>query len=66
MAKNCYYKRHSEHAGFSEVVAKARDGKVADGKIAEAVVKDEEGDKALLKEAEEIDIKELQKEDARA
>ena len=55
-----FYKKHSEHAGFNEAVAKARaledakkvDAGVDGAKIVEAEVKDDEVDKALLKEAE--------------
>ena len=58
---NFYYKRHSEHAGFAEVVAKARESEKPDDndKITEAEVKASEGDQALLKEAEGIDVKDL-------
>lgn len=55
-----YYKKHSEHAGFSEVVAKAKEAedakkakevtKIDSGKIEEAEVKQDEADKALLAE----------------
>lgn len=55
-----YYKKHSEHAGFSEVVAKAKEAedakkakevtKIDSGKIEEAEVKQDEADKALLDE----------------
>lgn len=55
-----YYKKHSEHAGFSEVVAKAKEAEDAkkakevtqidSGKIEEAEVKQDEADKALLEE----------------
>lgn len=53
---NYYYKKHSEHKGYDEVVAKARlaqASKEDEGKIPEAEVKEEESEKALLKEAEE-------------
>lgn len=53
---NYYYKKHSEHKGYDEVVAKARLAqapKEDEGKIPEAEVKQEESEKALLKEAEE-------------
>ena len=55
-----YYKRHSEHSGFSEVVAKAKEAddakrakevaKLDSGKIEEAEVKQDEVDKALMEE----------------
>lgn len=62
--RNYYYKKHSEHAGFSEVVARASETsmKAEEGKIAEAVVKGPEGDEALLKDVEGMDLKELSKE----
>lgn len=65
-----YYKKHSEHAAFNEVVAKAKSARLAkeaaesktqDGKIIEAEVKEDEGDKALLKEAEGVEIEDLAK-----
>ncbi|CAD6567359.1 MAG: hypothetical protein ASARMPREDX12_000225 [Alectoria sarmentosa] len=61
--RNYYYKQHSEHAGFSEVVAKAseKSKKAEEGKIAEAEVKGPEGDQALLKDVEGIDLKDLSK-----
>lgn len=66
LPRNYYYKKHSEHAGFSEVVARAseKSKKAEEGKIAEAVVKGPEGDKALLKDVEGMDLKELSKEAA--
>lgn len=64
-----YYKKHSEHAGFNEVVAKAREARLAkeadeakgvdDGKIVEAEVKEDEGNKALLQESEGVEIEDL-------
>lgn len=60
--KDFYYKKHSEHAAFTEVVARARTADVAKedgGKIVEAEVKPEEGDKALLKEAEGLRLEDL-------
>lgn len=60
-----YYKRHSEHAGFTDVVAKAKAAQVMEeakddqGKILEAEVKEEEGNRALLKEAEGEEIEDL-------
>ncbi len=57
LSKNCYYKKHSEHSAFREVVAKTKE---AEGvKSPDAEVKPEEGDNALLKEAEGVDIKDL-------
>ena len=56
--KNYYYKSHSEHAGFSEVIANAREGESApsvdEGAIAEAEVTPAEGGQAASKVAEEI------------
>lgn len=59
--RNYYYKKHSEHAGFSEVVARASEmsKKAEEGKIEEAEVKSPEGDQALLMDVEGIDLKEL-------
>lgn len=64
-----YYKKHSEHAGFNDVVSKAREARLAkeadeakaldDDKIVEAEVKKDEGDKALLQEAEGVEIEDL-------
>ena len=48
-----YYKKHSEHAGFNDVVSKAAEEAITSGKIEEAKVKDEEAEMALIKEAEE-------------
>lgn len=64
--RNYYYKRHSEHAGFSEVVARAseRSKEAEEGRIAEAEVRGPEGDEALLKDVEGIDLKELGREAA--
>ncbi|KAL6721756.1 hypothetical protein ACLMJK_000861 [Lecanora helva] len=45
-----YYKRHTEHAGFSGVVAKANEKKADEGKIKEAEVMRSEGDQALLRD----------------
>lgn len=61
--RNYYYKKHSEHAGFSEVVAKAsgKSKMAEEGKIAEAEVKGSEGDEALLKDVEGVDLKDLSK-----
>lgn len=66
-----YYKKHSEHAAFNEVVTKAKSARLAkeaaeskakdDGKIIEAEVKEDEGDYALLKEAEGVEIEDLVK-----
>ena len=55
-----YYKRHSEHAGFSEVVAKANEKKADEGKIQEAEVMSLEGDRALLKD-DGVSVEELEK-----
>ena len=55
-----YYKRHSEHAGFSEVVAKANEKKADEGKIKEAEVMSLEGDRALLRD-EGVSMEELEK-----
>ena len=64
-----YYKKHSEHAGFNEVVARAREARLAkeaadaevvdDGKIVEAEVKEDEGNQALLQEAQGVEIEDL-------
>lgn len=66
-----FYKKHSEHAAFNEIVAKAKNAKLAkeaaeskaedDGKIIEAEVREDEGDYALLKEAEGVEIEDLVK-----
>lgn len=66
-----YYKKHSEHAAFNEVVTKAKSARLAkeaaeskakdDGKIIEAEVKEDEGDYVLLKEAEGVEIEDLVK-----
>lgn len=66
-----FYKKHSEHAAFNEIVAKAKNAKLAkeaakskaedDGKIIEAEVREDEGDFALLKEAEGVEIEDLVK-----
>ena len=58
-----YYKRHSDHVGFSEVVAKANATKADDGKITEAEVMSLEGDRALLRD-EGMSVEELEKADA--
>ena len=55
-----YYKRHSEHAGFSEVVAKANEKKASEGRIKEAEVMSPEGDRALLRD-EGVSVEELEK-----
>lgn len=65
-----YYKKHSEHAGFNEVIGKAREARLAkeadkaklvdDDKIVEAEVKEDEGNKALLQEAEGVEIEDLE------
>ena len=59
-----YYKKHSEHAGFHDVVAKAKEANEAkddNGKIMEAEVQEKEGNAALLKEAEGVDLADLEK-----
>ena len=66
-----FYKKHSEHAAFNEIVAKAKNAKLTkeaaeskaedDGKIIEAEVREDEGDFALLKEAEGVEIEDLVK-----
>ncbi len=55
-----YYKRHSEHAGFSEMVAKANEKKADEGRIREAEVMSVEGDRALLSD-EGVSVEELEK-----
>ena len=55
-----YYKKHSEHAGFSEVLAKAEEKALISGKIEEAKVK--EGEVERLEEEE----KRREEEEARA
>ena len=56
--KNYYYKSHSEHAGFSEMVAKAREGESApqadEGTIPEAEVRPTEGSQEASKVADDI------------
>ena len=52
-----YYKKHSEHAGFSDVVAKAAEEAMTSGKIEEAKVGEEEVERALEKEVEEEESK---------
>lgn len=56
---NYYYKRHAEHKGFDEIVAKAQlsrsSSKVDEGKIPEAEVKQGESEKAFMKETEEAE-----------
>ena len=47
-----YYKKHSEHAGFNDVVSKAADAALTSGKIEEAKVKEEEVELAIIKEVE--------------
>ena len=56
--RNYYYKRHSEHAGFSEVVARANEKSkmAAEGKIQEAEVRSPEGDEALLRDVDGVDL----------
>ncbi|MCJ1284074.1 hypothetical protein MMC26_003405 [Xylographa opegraphella] len=45
-----YYKQHSDHAGFSEVVAKAAEAALISGKIEEARVKDGEVERLIMEE----------------
>ena len=52
-----YYKKHSEHAGFSDVVTKAAEEAMTSGKIEEAKVGEEEVERALEKEVEEEESK---------
>lgn len=56
-----HYKKHSDHIGFNEAIAKAKEAEDAKnakdtandtGEIVEAEVKEDEGNKALLKDAE--------------
>ena len=47
-----YYKQHSDHAGFSEVLAKAAENALISGKIEEARVKEGEIEKAMMEEQE--------------
>ena len=66
--RNYYYKKHSEHVGFSEVVAKANEKSnekraADDGKIPEAEVQAVEGDVAMLRDAQDVDLKDLDKGD---
>lgn len=55
-----YYKRHSDHNGFSDVVAKANETKADEGKITEAEVMSPEGDRALLRD-EGMSVEEIEK-----
>lgn len=57
-----YYKRHSDHQGFGEVVAKANALKVDNGKFVEAEVGSSEADRALLRD-EGTSVEELEKAD---
>ena len=54
-----YYKRHSEHTGFNEVVSKAAEAAAVNGKIEEAKVKEEEANMAMIQEAEAEDAEKL-------
>ena len=47
-----YYKKHSEHAGFNDVVSKAAEAALSTGKIEEAKVKEEEVELAIIQEVE--------------
>lgn len=58
-----YYRKHSEHAGFNDVVANAREKTISKedkANIAEAEVREDEGNLALLKEAEGVTIEDLE------
>lgn len=57
-----YYKRHSDHQGFGEVVAKANALKADEGKIVEAEVGSSEADRALLRD-EGKSVEDLEKVD---
>lgn len=46
-----YYKRHSEHAGFSDVLAKANAALLVSGKIEEAKIKEGEIERQEAEEA---------------
>ena len=48
-----YYKQHSDHAGFSEVVAKAAEAALISGKIEEAKVRDGEVERMIMEEEEQ-------------
>lgn len=48
-----YYKQHSAHTGFREVVAKAAEKAMISGKIEEAKVREGEVEEELLREVEE-------------
>ncbi|MCJ1433251.1 hypothetical protein MMC27_002610 [Xylographa pallens] len=55
-----YYKPHSDHAGFSEVVARAAEAALISGKIEEAEVKDGEVERMIMEE-EELEAEEAEK-----
>ncbi|MCJ1394790.1 hypothetical protein MMC18_007670 [Xylographa bjoerkii] len=55
-----YYKQHSDHAGFSEVVAKAAEAALISGKIEEARVRDGEVERMIMEE-EELEAEEAEK-----
>ena len=55
-----YYKQHSDHAGFSEVVAKAAEAALISGKIEEARVKDGEVERMIMEE-EELEAEEAER-----
>ena len=55
-----YYKPHSDHTGFSEVVAKAAEAALISGKIEEAEVKDGEVERMIMEE-EELEAEEAEK-----
>ncbi|KAL9024646.1 MAG: hypothetical protein Q9196_006360 [Gyalolechia fulgens] len=52
-----YYKRHSEHEGFSEIVAAAKNGEEVKPVEEVAKVEDAEAEKVMVKEAEEEGVK---------
>jgi len=56
-----YYKEHSEHTGFREVVAKAAEMAMISGNIEEAKVREGEVEEELLREVEEQEREEGRK-----
>jgi hypothetical protein len=61
-----YYKKHSEHAGFTEAIANAAASAPTPGKIEEAVVQEREADKQMLEEAKQEEEAEREREKAQA
>ena len=59
-----YYKKHSEHAGYNDVVSKAAETEALSGKIEEAKVKDVEIERAI--EEEEAEAEDTEKGRTRA